>query len=95
MYNANANDECECDKKIENIELVQECFQISECELRMRQNESLHAAIGPNTNILSDRKSPHLPHSLFTFALHTSGLLALGALIKHDAMILYFENGRT
>ena len=34
---------------------------MSECELQMRQNESLHVAINPNANGLSDGKStgPH------------------------------------
>ena len=30
-----------------------------ECELRMLQNESLHLAVDPNMNVLSDGKSLH------------------------------------
>ena len=34
-------------------------FLSSECELRMRQNESLRVAIGASVNVLSDGKPPH------------------------------------
>ena len=46
-------------QKIERIELVPDWFHSSkcECELLMRQNESLHTAISANANVLADWKS--------------------------------------
>ena len=44
-----------------SLALVRECFHLSECrcELRRRQNESLHVAIDLNENVLSDGKLIH------------------------------------
>ena len=52
MWMMNANDEYKYEFffKTKHIELVQEWFHLSECKckLQMRQNESLHVAIGVN-----------------------------------------------
>ena len=43
-------------KEVEHIQLVQEWFQLSECEC---ENESLHVAISMDVNVLLDGKSLH------------------------------------
>ena len=59
VCNVNANYEWR--QQVEHIKLVHKWFHSSECEceLRMRQNESLHVAIGADANVLTDQKSIH------------------------------------
>ena len=64
---------CECDKKSKTQNQYRSALiYLCECEseVRWRQNESLHVAIGPNVNGLSDRKSLHM-HGHHSVA-HTS-----------------------